>query len=227
MKKVSVLMIMFVCAFGVFVFNTQTVSAASKPVMKNANVKWDLKNNKTVIYKTAYAGIGMKKQKAKITNMKIRDSKTKKGYKECTFKIKYTRKWKMTGSEVHKFVNSVQDAGGGLAGFKIVDYNSGKSLNVNGNKHDVTVVLEKDWTDSTPTKYSDSDGCWVKNTNVSVGVKIIYPKNYKGLCIGVGGSTKLKRTNNDIKFSNGKVSFTKTSFCSKKDKTITHFMRVK
>ena len=54
-----------------------------------------------------------------------------------------------------------------------------------------------------------------------------YPSNYKGLCIGLGGVTKLSETSKDKKFNKGKVSFNKTSLYSKKDKSIAHFMRVK
>ena len=194
--------------------------------MKTVNVKWDLKNNKTVTYKSIYAGIGLKKQKAKISNLKIKNSKTKAGYKECTFTIKFTRKWNMKDNEIHKIVSSAKDTMGGVCVFNIVDYNTGKTLLVD-NKHDVTVEFVNGWTPSKTTTYTDSDGCWVKLHNTSVKLKITYPKDYKGLCIGVGGFTKLKATKNDEKFNNGLISFAKTSYYSKKDKSVAHFMRVK
>jgi hypothetical protein len=57
-------------------------------------------------------------------------------------------------------------------------------------------------------------------------VKVTYPKDYRGLCIGIGGSTALQDTANDTKFWNGKAAFGKTSYYSKKDKSVAHFMRV-
>ena len=85
----------------------------------------------------------------------------------------------------------------------------------------------KAWTHSKSTTYKDEDGCWVRLHNSTVTFKVTYPSNYKGLCIGLGGITKLSETSKDKKFSNGKVSFNKTSFYSKKDKSVAHFMRVK
>lgn len=57
-------------------------------------------------------------------------------------------------------------------------------------------------------------------------VKVTYPKDYKGLCIGIGGSAALQNTANDTKFWKGKAAFGKTSYYSKKDKSVAHFMRV-
>lgn len=223
-KKVTLFTTMLALAFAILALNPQTTSAASKPVMKKVNVKWDLKNNKTVTYKTKYSGIGMIKQKAKISNLKIKNSKTKEGFKECTFTVKFTRKWKMSDSQIHKIADSGVVAGD--VGCYFIDYNSGKNLTTS-NKYDVTVEVVKDWTYSKTTKYSDPHGCWVTLSNPSIKFKVTYPKDYKGLCIGLGGMTKLKATKNDTKFWYGKNTFAKTSYYSKKDKSIAHFMRVK
>lgn len=204
--------------------------AATKNYMKKVNVNWDLKKNKSVTFKTKYAGIGMKKQKAKITNYKIKNSK-KKGYKELTFTLSFSRQWNVKASEVHKIANSdyCQKTGQIGAGcyYAIVDYNTGKTLEKE-NKYNVTV--EKELKSQTPKYYYcyHQDGYyeWVCISNGSMEIKVTYPKNYKGLCIGIGGKTTLAETKNDTKFWNGKVPFGKTTYYSKKDKSIAHFMRV-
>ena len=43
LKRVTVFTTMLALALGILATSTQTVSAASKPEMKKANVKWDLK----------------------------------------------------------------------------------------------------------------------------------------------------------------------------------------
>lgn len=203
---------------------TLQAQAASKPYMKTANVKWDLKKNKTVTYKTKYVGIGMKNQKAKISDYKIKNSK-KKGYKELTFTVKWTRQWKLKNNEIHKMAYSNIDTSiGGESYYAVVDYNTGKSLEKK-NKQKVT-VKQIGKPKYQAKYYYDKDGCYVWISNITKKVKVTYPKNYKGLCIGVGGSTSLKNTKNDTKFWNGKVAFKKTSYYSSKDKSVAHFMRV-
>ena len=128
-KRLTVFLLAVVMAFG-GIFLPSRVEAASKPHMKTVNVKWDLKKNKTVTYKTRCAGLGMVKQKAKITDYKIRDSK-KKGYKELTFTMKVTYQWNMSKNQVHKIANSPESLQGkrGIMFFwALVDYDSGKCL---------------------------------------------------------------------------------------------------
>lgn len=225
-KSVLAMILAFACLFAVIPVQTQ---AATKAYMSKLNVKWDLKKDKTVTYKSVYAGIGMKKQKAKITNVKVRDS-SKKGYKEMTFTVKYTMKWNMKADEVHAAVNSAyfkkNKSLGGYRWYTVVDYDTGANLE-GKNKHDVTVTRTQNWKYSSAKKYYDKDGCWAEIGNASIKVKIVYPASYKGLCIGVGGSTKLGGTKDDAKYWKGSVPFGKTSYFSKKDKTVAHFMRVK
>lgn len=225
-KRLTVFLLAVVMAFG-GIFLPSRVEAASKPHMKTVNVKWDLKKNKTVTYKTRCAGLGMVKQKAKITDYKIRDSK-KKGYKELTFTMKVTYQWNMSKNQVHKIANSPESLQGkrGIMFFwALVDYDSGKCL---AKKNKKKVVAEYgDWVYSPLKYYYDDDGCWVSlPKNGSLKVKVTYPKDYKGLCIGIGGSTELVQTAKDKKFFEGKAVFGKTSYYSKKDKSVAHFMRV-
>lgn len=225
-KKITVFLLAVVMTFG-GIFLPSRVEAASKPYMKTVHVKWDLKKNKTVTYKTRYAGLGMVKQKAKITDYKIKNSK-KKGYKELTLTMKATYQWNMSKNQVHKLVNSPefqQGKKGMMFFWALVDYDSGKCL---AEKNKKKVVAEsEDWVFSTPKYYRDDDGCWAAiEKSASMKLKVTYPKDYKGLCIGIGGSTNLVQTANDKKFFDGKAVYGKTSFYSKKDKSVAHFMRV-
>ncbi len=226
-KGVVAVILAFACLFAMIPVRTQ---AATKNYMSKLNVKWDLKKDKTVTYKSVYAGIGMKKQKAKVTDVKIKNS-SKKGYKELTFTVKFTLKWNMKAEEVHKLVNSdyARSHKGALGGYRwytVVDYDTGTNLE-GKNSCNVTVSRTQNWKYSKAKKYRDSDGCEAYIKDASIKVKVIYPSSYKGLCIGVGGSTKLGGGKNDAKYWKGSVPFGKTSYVSKKDKAVAHFMRVK
>ena len=205
-------------------FLPERVEAATKPHMKTVNAKWDLKNNKMLTFKTRYAGIGMTKQKVKMTGYKVKNSK-KKGYKELSFTLKFTRQWNVTPAQVHKIVNSGSTNIGAGHWIAVLDYNTGKDLEMKNNKQKVT-VKSSGFKNSKPKYYKDKHGCAISLENATITVKITYPKKYKGLCIGVGGNTSLGQTKNDIGFWNGKLPFSKTSFYSKKDKSVAHFMRI-
>lgn len=195
-------------------------------VMAKVNVKWDLANKKTLTYKTNYSGLGMTKQKLKMSGFKIKNS-TKKGYKELSFTLNFTRKWKITKKQIHKIGKSFKKPNSPVGGdifYTIVDYNSGKNLELKNNRK-VKVNAGK-WKYSNAKTYSDKDGCWIRISNANVKIKITYPKSYKNLCIGAGGNTKLKKSKNDIKFWNRKATFANTTYYSKKDSSVAHFMRI-
>lgn len=208
------------------------VEAASKPYMKTVNVKWDLKKDKTITYKSKYAGLGMMKQKVKITGYKIKNAK-KKGYKELTFTVNYLRRLNLSKRQVHKCAKSQkyqsivinQEPDGGLYFVTAVDYGTGKCLDVHNDKG---VTVKKGVICHKAGKiYRDRDGCSVYiSTKVTRKMKVTYPKKYKGLCIGVGGSRSIEQTPDDTAFLFGNVAFGKTSYYGKKDKSVAHFMRV-
>lgn len=226
-KKIAVFLLILVIA-GNSAFMSVQVHAAQKAHMKSVNVKWDLKQNKTITYKTRFSGLGMLKQTAKITNYKIKNSKFK-GYKELTFTVKFLRISKISGQQIHKCVNSKEfkkyHTIGNDACYAIVDYNTGKSLSAYNNGMDVYVESEK-WVNSHKKYHYDSHGCWISSCDSTRKIKITYPKNYKGLCIGICGNTVLKDSKNDNTFWNGKTAFGNTTYYDKKDKSVAHFMRV-
>lgn len=225
-KKIAAFLLTTAITAG-YVFMPVQVQAAQKAHMKSVNVKWDLKPNKTISFKTRYAGLGMMKREAKITKYKIKNSKIK-GYKELTFTVKFSHIPKLSGQQVHKCAYSREfdkyNTIGGDFCYAILDYNTGKYLTANNNS-DVYIQGGK-WITSAKKYYYDSHGCWVRSYSYTKSVKVTYPKNYKGLCIGICGNTVLKDTKNDDAFWNGKAAFGKTTFYDKKDKSVAHFMRV-
>lgn len=225
-KKIAAFLLMLAIA-TCFAFMPVQVQAAQKAYMKSVNVKWDFKKNKTISFKTKYAGLGMMKRDVKMTNYKIKNSKIN-GYKELTFTLKFSYIPKMSGTQVHKCVNSREfskyNSIGGDFCYAIVDYNTGKSLTANKNMD--VYVQSSTWVYSPKKYYYDSHGCWIGTCSYSKTIKVTYPKNYKGLCIGVCGNTVLKDTKKDDTFWDGKTAFGKTTYYDKKDKSVAHFMRV-
>jgi len=205
------------------------VMARTKSYMKNLKgISWDLKTNgKWVTYQTKYAGIGMHDQKVKITKWKNQITPT--DAKILTFRITVNTQWKMTKSQVHKMTNSSYGRKNGdvgaLCGYYIVDYETGENLEAFANEAGVEVT-DTGWHIQKTKTYRDQHGCSVSLNTVYTDVEVVY---YPGtvLAIGFGGSTALEPTGGDKKFEKGKVLFEKTSSCSKKNKKIAHFKKVK
>lgn len=176
--------------------STLPVDAASTPDMKKANVKWDLKNNKTIKYKTAWSVIGTKTHKVKMTNYKVRNAK-KKGYKQCTFTLTINRSIKPTKSQIDDMVDlcepdalehSENGPFGGNFWYAVVDYKTGKSLEGKNSKK--VKVKDSDWKYSKKTKLKGHDGKYIwYYKRATTNVTITYPKKYKNLAIGFGGYT--------------------------------------
>lgn len=114
--------------------------------------------------------------------------------------------------------------GGGFY-YTVVDYKTGKSLEGDNDK-DVTVT-DNGWKHLKYNKKKGTDGAWISfASKTTVKVKIIYPEDYKGLCIGVGGYTTVD-TNVDSYWAGNKKFSKTTKLYSKKDKSYAHFKRVK
>ncbi len=118
----------------------------------------------------------------------------------------------------------------------MIDYNTGKCLE-NKNKYGVTVTEEWKWgnptyyfeTGDSFSDYYDVPGdlgghIWVSNGYGKVNVT--YPKNYTGLCVGVGGCIVVSPTKKDTNYFKGKGLFGDTHYQSRKYKNMSHFMRV-
>lgn len=227
-KQKCILLLAGILLFSfVSVNHSMDVQAASKNYMKKMHVSWDLKKGKTVTYKTNYAGIGMRKLKAKIADYKIEDY-GKTGYKKLTFTVQFEMGKKFKPKEIHKMCNSKhykKNHGTGDIVVHIIDYNTGKKLTIE-NPYGVT-IRNAGWKNLKTRKEEDKDGCCTYGFKKSVSYTVIYPKSYKGLCIGFSGVTSLTTKKNDTRYMNGQAVFGKTSFFSKKDKSIAHFMRVK
>ena len=165
------------------------VNAESTPDLKKANVKWDLKNNKTVKYKTAWYALGVKTHTVKMTKFKVKKAK-KKGYKQCTFTLTFNRKIKPNKEQIMDMDLTHGECGsfGGECYFTIVDYMTGESLE-GPNDKGVKVSSKWKWSGKDTKDSKDGFGIWYMKKG-TVKVTITYPKGYKNLAIGVGGYTK-------------------------------------
>lgn len=230
LKRVMAAVVVAALAAGVVVAPAMAdeAHAATKPYMKTLKLKWDLKKNKTLKITEPWAGIGKQPATVTLKNFKITKAK-KEGYKKLTYKVVIKRTWNPTKSKVHKLVNNnywweTESFGGGVWGAQ-VDYKTGQNLEAE-NDFGVTVKTGG-WKHSNYKKAKDWHGCWVKYPRtISATVTITYPEDYKGLCIGIGGSNLKQSTKADDAFWQGAKKFGKTSYY-KKGKANSHWMRVK
>lgn len=220
-KKLGVLLTaatLFVTSLTVIPLNVN----AKEPYMKEANVRWNLEPDKEVTFKANYVGYGYIPIKAKIENFKI-EKADEEGYKKLTFSAKYKNpKLKLSKKQVDKIVAS--DGGLGYM-FTLLDYKTGKSLEYE-NDFDVK-VSNSGWKYSKSNyKYYGHRGAWCSHCKTSkIKITVIYPEDYKDLCIGVCGSTD--PFNEVSEFLNGEVPFKKSTFYKKGKKDLSSFMRVK
>ena len=119
------------------------------------------------------------------------------GFQKLTFKLTVDRRWSVSKSQIHKIANSSLTS---------------KTGEIGGDCGYWVVDY--------------NTGANLEAENNKYGVTVIYPKDYKGLTIGMSGTTKLKRTKGDKKYIAGKGPFGKTSFFDKKNKKVAHFLRV-
>lgn len=235
-KRIIGVLLVVALLVGVLSMSGQTVQAAT-PHMEKLNLKWDLKNGKSVECKTVFAGGVKGKLSLKISGLKVTKA-NKKGYKKCTFTYTEKFKSKLTGLQVRKIVKSqynkkLSDAGGGCF-YAIVDYDTGASFEYNygsiGDRPlidslDVSVTTSKE-KETKGKKYRDKKTKqWVCRNNYACKVSVVYPENYTGLCIGVGGDNIVSETDADSQFWNAMKPFGKTSYY-KKGKKNSHWMRV-
>ena len=207
----------------------KTVPAGRKNYMKNLKgISWDLKTNgKWFSYQTKYSGIGMRKQRAKITKWKVRTTVT--DVKLLTFRITIDPQWKVTDAQIHKMTHSswfkANQTTGGNGGFWIVDYNTGENLEAEGNSCGVE-VSDNGWHVLKTKQYTDRHGCYVNLRTAYTDVTVSYYPDTV-LAVGVAGHTSLGSTSGDKSFQKGKAPFGKTSSYSKTNKKVAHFKRVK
>lgn len=216
---------------------TITVTAAT-PDMKKVNIRWDLKKNKTVKYKTTY--IGFPKDVWKNGTLTIKDYKVKNakksGYKQLTFRVDFNRPASFSQKELKKIGKGLFEAEwpddiGGNEYVTLVDYETGVCLE-HKNTYKVTTKFSK-WNYSGTKKtfqvgYGGSIWTMPKG---SIKVTVTYPNTYKNLCIVAGGYSQHYSgyASDYFKGKSWEKSFSQaaTSLYSKKYKTVAHAMRVK
>lgn len=214
--------------------------AAEKPYMKTLKLKWDLKKNKAVTSKEAYAGIGAKPLKITVKNYKT--TTLKNGKKKTTFTVVFNRTFKPTKKQVHKIVQNAYYGDEGFTGghgFAIVDIKTGKELGKKSGlakQLGIKVTSKEKMTNKKTVR--DSDGCYFwYYSKVTYKVTVTYPKECKDLALGVWGNnyrwpaewdskavTRLVKAEDE--FWDGEGAFGATRYY-KKGKTNSHWMRIK
>lgn len=206
------------------------IQAASTPNMKAAKVSWDLKADKQLTFQSYWAGVGYKNHKVLVKNMKISDAK-KKGYKKLTFSMVMDSP-EIKQSEVHKICTSdyAQYVGiGGDVFYTLTDYKTGQCLEVENDKN--VTVTATEFKNIKKKTLTDKDGCtlWYYRNAVIKNVTVVYPEDYKDLCLIVGGHSKsiMDNPSKDDSFWEGSGKFSKTSMNNVSGKKIAHAMRIK
>lgn len=206
---------------------------AQKPYMKKLNVSWDLESGKNVVYQTYWAGVGYKEGIVALKNYEVTDAEEE-GYQRLTFQVVFQeRKGGFTPKEVHKLLQSDQydkyEDTGGYLNVTLVDYTTGRCLESTPNSRNVTAEIS-DGIQTGEIKYKDSDGCSLICYKKTVWkAAVTYPKDYKGLCIVVGGANQ-NVFDSDFDYEgyyDGDVKFGKSVFYSMINKKVAHVMRVK
>lgn len=227
-KKISVICLTMVLMFCVIPVSVQAQTA----YMKKMNISWDLKPDRKVKFQSYWAGIGYKDGLVTLKDYKITDAEEE-GYRHLTFTVVFENsKEGFRPSEVHDLLQSdiwekYEDTGG-YYNVTLVDYTTGRCLENTSNGKDVTVEIS-DAVQTGEKKYKDSDGCSLvcyKKTTWKAAVT--YPKDYKGLCIVVGGANK-NVFDSDFDYDGyyaGDVKFGKSVFYSMINKKVAHALRV-
>ena len=225
-----------------------SVFAASKTSMQRTKVKWDLKPKKTYRVKTSYYNVGM--QDADITIIHYKKTKNKGNY-TVNFDVLFDLTvFNPTNQQIHDIVEGTNynatSTIGGICECYIVDYDSGKNLdwsfNCNENvwnpwdypnesygemrtNQDVTVKsrLSRDYGNQT---YQDDHGCYILIGKQKYHYSITYPASYKGLCIGIGGCSRILSDAKYEKFNYGILPFAKLNDYIEAPKNF-HFMKIK
>lgn len=220
-RKLGILLlVMTVFLTTVFSFDL-TTWAKKQPYMKEADVRWNLKPDKEISFKTYFTGYEYITVKAKLTDFKIENLED--GYRSLSFKVNYQfPKLKLSKKQVDRIIKKGNEF---RFMWTFLDYDSG--LSVEG-KNDKDVMVEYgDWEHSDDVfKYKGNKGNWISYRKSSVKeINVTYPKDYKGLCLMVGGSVNPQNPYDG--FFNGKYKLKKTPFYKKGMKNLSSFMRVK
>ncbi len=194
------------------------ITEANTAYMKSSGVKWDLKEGKWVKIRSNFAGNVWVDRKATIKNLKIKDA-IKEGYKEltCTVFIKkenpsLDKVYKIVNSkffkknkeicsrehhDVHRKVTSSSTSAGVYDAREaayvesalawVCDYNTGAALD-DDNEFDVDCKCGLVYRNRDTVAGEE----WLAN-DLKYKFTIVYPEDYKGLCIGVSGNGSYKK----------------------------------
>jgi len=198
--------------------------------LKQAGYSFDLKKNKSTSIKYYMRGAKNVAYNVKVSGFKTQNAGS--GMKKTTFTLTYSLK-NLTAKQRKAILKSFHKGYSGedvfgMYSFTLVDYNTGMSLEDPNNEFGVAVKKLKNKTTYTK-KYRDSDGLWFRMPKTwTVKLAVTYPSSYKGMCLGVIGSSASygKLVDDSHKFFAGGKSIYQTKLY-KTDRKNAHFMRIK
>lgn len=191
--------------------------------MKKANVRWNLKPDKEISFKTYFDGYeDYISIKAKVKDFKIEDAE-KEGFKKASFTIDY--KFPNLDLTPEQAKRIYDERGSFHYMWTVLDYNTGTSLEVE-NDSKVKVEYSK-WIYpyENHTYKIDDDSKLSIHEGAKKEVTITYPENYKRLVLMVGGATD-PHFDGSL-FWDGNLPLMKTAFYEKNKKDLSSFMRIK
>ncbi|MBQ9632340.1 MAG: hypothetical protein IJV04_05440 [Lachnospiraceae bacterium] len=191
-----------------------TTEAASRSNIRRSGVKWGMRAGKSYRFPAYYSGItSTKPVEWVVSKPKIKNAK-KNGYKQMSFVISMFNLSDFSQEEVDAICR--QDSFGGGVAWYLVDEDNGKSLEAK-NKLGVTAKT-KVLNESAVDGYETSDGkmTFYPRREYQVGVVMVYPEDYEGMCLLLGTYKDMTEfSTSDSKFFNGKLPLNKTSMFKK------------
>ena len=196
---------------------------AASSYMESLNaIRWDLEPNKTVTYQTCYPGIGMRNEKAKMSN--YQKTSLGSGYDRITFSLVMDGIDSLNDSEISAVVGALKGRRFGTRVFAIVDYDTGKTLEA-PNAYGVTVTYKKEVLKT--KRFNAANGDWVTIDTTKYDVQIDYPSSYEGMCIGASGVRQaLYAEGKKDPYFEGAGRYGDTVFYDSSNHNLAHFMKV-
>lgn len=215
-KGICLAMVLFLIA-GVLSMAGAGKAEAAKKKMDTLKLQWDLKEGKKYVAAcndklklTADSKIGF-------TLKNVKKEKLKNGKKKVSFTIIFQRpNYKLSSQDIHNNINYGSSVNVKVYGdyyFTVVDKATG--LTLEGNNDLDVEVKSNGWKRYRQyAKQYDNDGCWIYyDKYYVVKVVIIYPEDYKDLCVGIGNAVSIaKWKNKNDTFWDGRKSFDKTTY---------------
>ncbi len=244
-KLISVLLTLSLAITSVIapMQSNKTVEAAKKKSIKSMDVKWDLKNGKSVyIYENLAGNYDIKKE-VKLINYRTSDAK-KKGYTKVKFRIKVCppkniSKRVITNIVKTKFAQKKKTASYSGSLWVLKDITTGRDvakldisssvLNCTSSSYigrDYDVKMDVTSENKVAKTFYGLNNESVTYSATIIDYSIVFPSDYTGLCFGIMGNGSY-RFNYNAKKNRNKEFWQTPVYRNKKHRKQIHFMKIK